>query len=314
MPKRVLIIKLSSMGDIIHTLPAITDAKKHYPDIKFDWLVEEGFAQIPAFHSAVNRVITVALRRWRKKWYCWNSWCELFTAISSLRRSKYDLIIDAQSLLKSAIFTKLSQGVVAGFDKSSARESIASCFYRQVMRCDKNQHAILRIRQLFSHTLGYTLNAATTDYSIAQNFNQHKLMKKNTVMFLHGTSRVEKEWKLKNWKELALQLIAKGQRIILPWGDAREFERAEQIAKISPSIEVLPKMTLAECAQQLLAVQCVVAVDTGLAHLAAALDCNAIVLYGSTNADLIGTVGKNQQHLQAADINNITVDEVYSKL
>ncbi len=298
------------MGDVIHTLPALTEAKSNHAEIRFDWLVEEGFAEIPAFHPAVNRVIEIALRRWRKKWYQWQSWRELFLSLRQLRKVQYDLIIDLQGLLKSALFAKLARGMTIGFDRSSAREWVASCFYRQSFYVNKQQHAIFRIKQLLAESLGYRCHDAI-DYGIHADFEIiPPSLKEKTVMLIHGTSREEKEWSLKNWQQLASALIQQGYRIVLPWGSDREYHRAQKIAKVDDRICVLPKMSLRSCAQQLLSVQQVVAVDTGLAHLAAALNCSTVVLYGATNPALIGTIGDRQRHICESQMVGIKVEHV----
>ena len=155
---RVLVIKTSSLGDVIHTLPALTDAARAIPGIRFDWVVEEGFAEIPAWHPAVSQVITVAIRRWRKhplKTLRSGEWSRFK---QRLRESHYDLVIDAQGLLKSAWLTRYVKTPVAGLDSNSAREPIAARFYDRPYSVPRGQHALERTRQLFGQALGYSLS------------------------------------------------------------------------------------------------------------------------------------------------------------
>lgn len=153
---RVLIVKTSSMGDVLHTLPALTDAAQAIPGIRFDWVVEEGFAQIPSWHESVERVIPVAIRRWRKAWFSAPIKAERQAFREAVQAVKYDAIIDAQGLVKSAaLVTRLAHGVKHGMDWQTAREPLASLFYNRRHHIAKQQHAVERTRELFAKSLGY---------------------------------------------------------------------------------------------------------------------------------------------------------------
>ena len=170
--KRVLIIKTSSLGDVIHTLPALTDAVHALGEIQFDWVVEENFSAIPAWHPAVRKVIPVAIRRWRK-----NIFRRLFSAEwkkfrQQLKQEHYDYVIDAQGLLKSAWITLLAHGDSYGLDKHSAREGMASRFYQYPQTVARQQHAVERVRQLMSHSLDYQLDKLPLDYGIAEHIRK----------------------------------------------------------------------------------------------------------------------------------------------
>lgn len=168
---RVLIVKTSSMGDVLHTLPALTDAQQAIPDIQFDWVVEEGFAQIPSWHAAVNRVIPVAIRRWRKAWFSAAVKAERKAFREAVQAERYDAVIDAQGLVKSAaLVTRLAHGVKHGMDWQSAREPLASLFYNRRHHIARQQHAVERTRELFAKSLGYQKPDAQGDYAIAQHF------------------------------------------------------------------------------------------------------------------------------------------------
>ncbi len=168
---RVLVVKTSSMGDVLHTLPALTDAMQAMPDIRFDWVVEEGFAQIPSWHPAVERVLPVAIRRWRKAWFSAPVKAERRAFRDALRAVNYDAVIDAQGLVKSAaLVTRLARGVKHGMDWQTAREPLASLFYHRRHHIAKAQHAVERTRELFAKSLGYAKPAAQGDYAIAQHF------------------------------------------------------------------------------------------------------------------------------------------------
>lgn len=294
---RVLLIKTSSLGDVIHTLPALTDAARAIPGIRFDWVVEEGFAEIPAWHPAVDKVIPVAIRRWRKNlWQTFKSG-EWRRFKQRLRETKYDLVIDAQGLLKSAWLTRYVKAPVAGLDRESAREPLASRFYQRRLAVARGQHAVERLRQLFALALGYDLPSGIGDYGL----NRSRLLEKPApvpyVLFLHGTTWDTKHWPEAYWRELAERLGQAGIEVRLPWGNPAERARAERIATGLKNAVVLPKLNLAGIARVLAGAKACVAVDTGLGHLAAALDVPTLSLFGPTNPGLTGAYGKGQVHL-----------------
>ncbi|EGT0667935.1 lipopolysaccharide heptosyltransferase RfaC [Citrobacter werkmanii] len=298
---RVLIVKTSSMGDVLHTLPALTDAQQAIPDIHFDWVVEEGFAQIPSWHSAVDRVIPVAIRRWRKAWFSAPIKAERKAFRDAVRLQQYDAIIDAQGLVKSAaLVTRLAHGVKHGMDWSTAREPLASLFYNRKHHIARQQHAVERTRELFAKSLGYTKPQSQGDYAIAQHFlTEVNADTAQYAVFLHATTRDDKHWPEANWRELIGLLNNTGIRIKLPWGAAHEEARARRLAEGFTYVDVLPRMSLEEVARVLAGAKFVVSVDTGLSHLTAALDRPNITLYGPTDPGLIGGYGKNQYTQQS---------------
>lgn len=293
---RVLIVKTSSMGDVLHTLPALTDAQQAIPGIQFDWVVEEGFAQIPSWHAAVDRVIPVAIRRWRKAWFSAPIKAERKAFRNAVRLQQYDAIIDAQGLVKSAaLVTRLARGVKHGMDWSTAREPLASLFYNRKHHIAKQQHAVERTRELFAQSLGYTKPQSQGDYAIARHFlTDLSANSGQYAVFLHATTRDDKHWPEANWRELIGLLNNAGIRIKLPWGAPHEEARAKRLAEGFSYVDVLPRMTLEEVARVLAGAKFVVSVDTGLSHLTAALDRPNITLYGPTDPGLIGGYGKNQ--------------------
>ncbi len=293
---RVLIVKTSSMGDVLHTLPALTDAQQAIPGIQFDWVVEEGFAQIPSWHATVDRVIPVAIRRWRKAWFSAPIKAERKAFRDAVRLQQYDAIIDAQGLVKSAaLVTRLARGVKHGMDWSTAREPLASLFYNRKHHIAKQQHAVERTRELFAKSLGYAKPQPQGDYAIAQHFvNECNADTGQYAVFLHATTRDDKHWPEANWRDLIGLLNNTGIRIKLPWGAPHEEARAKRLAEGFPYVDVLPRMSLEEVARILAGAKFVVSVDTGLSHLTAALDRPNITLYGPTDPGLIGGYGKNQ--------------------
>lgn len=302
---RVLIVKVSSLGDIIHTLPAVTDAWRADRRLRFDWVVEENFVEVPSWHPAVERVIPVALRRWRGQMAAALRSGEFAAFRRNLKQQHYDLVIDAQGLIKSGIISRLARGLTVGLSDSTAREPLATLFYNKVYSVPKDQHAVQRVRELFSRALNYviaTSEPSQIDYGLdlRRLDMQPKAAPSGVLLFLHGTTWPTKHWPLPYWKELARLATRAGYSVRLPWGSPAEQQRAREIARDLPGVSVLERQTLTGMARQIAHADGVVAVDTGLGHLAAALATPTVSLYGATNPGLSGTFGRAQQHLASA--------------
>jgi len=297
----ILIVKTSSLGDVVHALPALTDATSALPGLRADWLIERPFAEIPSWHPAVDRVIPCNLRGWRKaplSAATRQQWRDFRQALAVRR---YDCIIDAQGLFKSAWLATLARGPRAGADRHSAREPLASFLYQQRYRVPRHDqaHAIERTRRLFSAALGYPLPdlIAPPDAGLERDrFPRPADAGANDILLLHGTTWPSKRWPLSQWCALAQALSQLGLRPVLPWGNADERAVAEAIATASDGL-VLPKLGLSALAGWLANARGVVGVDTGLMHLAAALAVPGVSLYGPTLPQLTGAWGQRQTWL-----------------
>ncbi len=291
---QVLIVKMSSMGDVIHTLPAVTDAMMAIPAIRFAWVVEEAFVQIPGWHPAVVNIIPVAMRRWRRHW--WSTRHERREFKRILQEHRYDIVIDAQGLIKSAaLVTRMARGNKHGQDCKSAREPIASWFYQYPHRIDRQQHAVERTRELFAQSLGYNKPHTAGDYAIAQRFLKRlPLDAGRYLVFLHSSARAEKHWPETHWRQLLIHVQSTGLNVKLPWGTEEEHQRALRLATGFTHVEVLPRLSLQQLADVLAGAKVIISIDTGLSHLAAALDRPNITLFGPTDPQLIGGYGGNQ--------------------
>lgn len=292
---KVLVVKMSSLGDVIHTLPALTDAANALPGVVFDWVVEEAFADVPGWHPAVDSVIPVALRRWRKR-----PWRDMFgeewrTARRALGREEYDAVVDAQGLLKSAWITRYARGPRYGMDRHSARERLASLAYDHRFPISRADHAITRLRALFALSLQYPQPDTPPDFGLGGTFSPPK--RESDVVFFHGSARPEKLWPVEHWKTLTSLAAGGGLRVFLPWGTEAERLSAEEIA--CAGAEVLPRMDLTQLAQFVAGAAAHVSVDTGPGHLAAALNVPGVSLYGPTRPERVGTSGPGQQHICA---------------
>ena len=288
---RILIVKTSSLGDVVHMLPALTDAQRRLPALSADWVVEESFAAIPGWHPAVDRVLPVAIRRWRKRPLDPAVWREVGAFRSALAQQRYDAVVDTQGLLKSAWVARLARGPRWGYDHASAREPLASLFYTHRLAVARAQHAIERNRHLLAAALAYPLEGLALDYGLSlpsAGMADLPRVPPRHVLALHGTSRVDKEWPQAQWIELAQLLSRHGSGLVLPWGNERERRRAEAIAAASPGSIVLPRLGLDALAGLIARAPAVVGMDTGLMHLAAAYGRPGAALYPATAPALTG--------------------------
>ena len=291
MSRHILLIKTSSFGDVVHALPALTEACA-MAEVNFSWVVEEDLVDIPAMHTGVSEVIPVAIRRWRNDW--WGSRAEIGAFLTQLRSKQYDLVIDSQGLLKSAIIASLAKGAAHGYAKSSARESQTSMFYAQTHEVGKSQHAIARQRQLFAAALGYHSNSGAgsnfeVDYGLAQHGNPS-----GSIVLFHGTTWTSKEWPIQYWCSLANLIRSSGHDIVIPSGNAAELRRAGEILG-SGAGRILDRLPLNELIKQLRNCVGAVSVDTGLGHLAPALGIPTVGMFGATSPDLTGILGPRTQ-------------------
>ncbi|MBL4780753.1 MAG: lipopolysaccharide heptosyltransferase I [Porticoccaceae bacterium] len=299
---KVLLVKLTSMGDLVQALPALSDAKKAYPDIHFDWVVDESFAEIPQWHPAVRRTLTTAHRRWRAQLrQVWRRG-ELSAFVNDLRSSHYDAVIDAQTNWKSALVTRLARGIKHGPDSRSVSEWVAHLAYRRRYAVSRDQLAVDRWRQLLAKALNYPLPTTPPEFGLGSRVWPAAPLSLPTepfLVFVQNASWPNKRWSDEHWRQLIEHAGEQGCAVLLPWGSPREREQAEHIAAGYGHCTVLPRLSLGELAGVLVASAGAVCVDTGLAHVAAALDVPTVTLYGATDPHLIGATGAWTRHLRA---------------
>ena len=294
---KVLLVKTSSMGDVVHTFPAVTDALAARPGLEIDWLVEESFADVARLHPGVREVIPVAVRRWRKAVFAKATWSEISALRSKLRGRSYDLVLDAQGLAKSAVLAKLAGAPIEGLDRASLREPIAAFAYRRGHAVPRDLHAIERTRRLFGAALGYAPDLDRLDYGLARRGETVP-----TVLLLHGTSWASKRWPATEWGRLATLVAERGLTPSLTHASADEAAVAAEVARLEPRTRIIPKSRLAEMAAVIASARAVVGTDTGLTHLAAAFDRPTVAIFLSTAPGLTGPKGR------AVDILAPTID------
>jgi len=288
---RILIVKTSSLGDVIHNLPVVSDIRRHFPDAAIDWCVEESFAAIPRLHPGVGKIIPVAIRRWRKHLLKAASWREIAAFRRALQAAPYDAVVDTQGLLKSALMASQANGPVLGYSANSAREPMAARFYDRSFSISRDLHAVVRNRRLAAVALGYTADGEP-DYGIdVAPAGFAWLPHRPYVVFLTATSLDDKLWPEANWLALGQHLNSLGISAVLPAGSALERERARRLAAGIPAAVAAPAMSIPDLAALLAGGRAAIGVDTGLTHLAVALKVPTIALYTATDPGLTGVLG-----------------------
>lgn len=286
---RILLIKTSSLGDVIHNLPVASDIAARMPDVVIDWVVEDAFADIPTLHPRVSSVIPVATRRWRGVLWRPETWREIGRFRRRLQSHTYDLVLDTQGLFKSALIARAALGVRCGQDRQSAREPLAARFYDRAYPVARGQHAVVRNRELAALALGYASPTTPPDYGLRLPSEQlSDDIPRDYVVCLHGSSRAIKFWPESHWIELAQSLTTQRLTPLLPWGNEAEHTRANAIAAGCPGAQVLPRCSLRRLAQIVGQARAVVGVDTGLVHLAAALERPVVAIYTGSAPALTG--------------------------
>ena len=284
----VLLVKMSSLGDIVHTLPAVDDAVRH--GARFDWVVEENYEPLPTLAVGVDGVLPVAFRRWRRSPL--SSLAEVKRFCQRLRQRRYDLALDAQGLLKSAAVGRCAHARErVGFDFASARERPAAVAYSRRLAVARGEHAITRSRRLFAAALGYTVPTTEPRFGLAAGPVQD-----GGVLLAHGTTWATKAWPEVFWIDVARRIAAAGLTPTLPWLGG-EKQRAQRIAAAVPEARLCPPMDLAGLLELVPRVRGVIGVDSGIAHLGAAFGRPTVMVFGPTDARLTGCRGPYASNL-----------------
>jgi heptosyltransferase-1 len=302
---KILVVRLSSLGDILHLFPAISDLRRCLPEAEIHWLVEPAFAEMVSWHSAVSKVIPVPLRSHKKKWW------KLPQLLRGLKRQliaeKYDLVLDAQGLLKSALLARLAGVDIYGFHADSARESLAARFYQKTAKVAANLHIIEKNQQLVSQLFGANIQQPA-DYGLDE-FRQKQMAEslpvtlqaladKPYLVLLHGTTWNSKYWPESSWLALVRLLTQQGVCCLVPWGNEEEHLRAQRMQLAGGALaQVLPKLPLTELMGVLLHSQGFVSVETGIGHLATVLDIPGLMLHGPTDPGYSGILDRACQHI-----------------
>jgi len=286
---RLLIVKTSSMGDVVHALPVVSDIRQRHPDAVIDWLVEAPFAAIPQLHPGVRRVLPMAWRKWRSQLFHAATWQAMRALRNELVAQRYELVLDLQGLLKSAMWARQADAPVAGYDRASIREPLAAWAYRRTAAVARDQHAVQRCRQLAAAHLGYAVPTQPPDFGIVVPQGGWAPRAAYAVL-IPNASRPEKLWPERHWVAVGRRLLECGWTPVVLWGRPEEQTLAERIAAGCEG-DVPPFLKVGEMAAVLAGARQVVGLDTGFTHLAAALGRPTLGIYCDHEPGLAGITG-----------------------
>jgi heptosyltransferase-1 len=286
---RLLIVKTSSMGDVVHALPVVADVLQQHPGAQIDWLVEAPFAAIAQLNAGVARVLPMAWRKWRQRLLQRDTWQAMGELKRSLRDQPYDLVLDLQGLLKSALWARQALGPVAGFDAASLREPLAAWAYQRTAAVPKTLHAVQRCRLLAAAHLGYAPPQTAPDFGLRAPPAAWEPRVPYAVL-IPNASRQEKLWPERSWIAVGRHLNARGWLPLVLWGRDDEQTLAERIAAGCEG-DVPPFLKVGEMAAVLAGAQHVVGLDTGFTHLAAAFGRPTVGIYCDHEPGLAGITG-----------------------
>lgn len=279
------------MGDLVHNMPLIADIREHFPDAVIDWVVEQSFLDVARLNTQIDTFIPIAMRRWKHALTHASTWKEFAAFRRQLKAREYDAILDTQGLLKSALISRWARGASHGQNSHTAREAVAGHLYTYPHDIPRNLHAITRNRLLGAAAFNYALPQTPPVYQLAVPEQALPItVPPSFILAMHGTARDAKLWPTQHWIELGKHLSRQNLPLLLPWGNSAEHDRAKQIASAVPGAAVLPKMNLAQLACLIGRATAVVGLDTGLMHLAVALNIPTLAIFTDTDIWQAGTL------------------------
>ena len=282
----ILIVRVSSMGDVVHNMPMVADILRHYPDANIDWVVEEDYASLVRLNPGVRRVIPFALRRWRKSLWSPATRAEMRAFYASLQQDAYDFVFDSQGLFKTGAVMRMARLAPGGkriglgnATEGSGYEAISRIFHSTSVPVGLHAHAVTRARLLGAAAFGYSIDHAA-DFAMQPPADSYSWLPETPyAVFFHGTARASKQWRSADWVQVALLLADYGLPVLLPWGSQQELLQAQSLAARMPNAHVQPKLSMMEAVMLAQRAALVIGVDTGLTHIAAAYCRPTIELY-----------------------------------
>jgi len=287
---KVLLVRVSSLGDVLHNMPVVADILRHFPHAQIDWVVEEAYVELVQLHPGVRRIIPFSLRRWRRGILSSHSraatWKEMKAFKTALQAEQYDVILDTQGLLKTGVIMGLAHGKLkvglANGTEGSGYEALSRFFHDRSVPVNRRTHAVERGRIVAASALNYTDNSPPDFGLIAPELQPTWLPDRPYAVFFHGTARNSKKWAADQWITVGKHLNQCGYPVLLAWGNATEFEEAKLLAAQISDAQVLPKLTMMEALVLAQRAALAIGVDTGLTHIAAAFYRPVIELYADS--------------------------------
>ena len=280
-----LVVRPSSLGDIVHALTLVADVRAHRPELAIDWVGEAGFVPLLELHPGVRRIIPIALRHWRHRPFARSTLREIAAFRRAVRRDEYAAVLDLQEQVKGALIARLARGQRHGPDRASIREPVATLLHDVHHAIDRRQHFIVRCRELAGAALGYRVEGPPRFGLVPPPPPAGTVPDRPFVVFFHGTSRTDKLWPDAHWRRLTESFAANGYPVLLPWGTDDERLRSEHYATgvTDAHVPPPPRASLPALAGLLARAELAVGVDTGLVHLAAALGTPTVSIFVATD-------------------------------
>ena len=296
LPLQILIVRVSSLGDVVHNMPMLADLHRHYPQAQIDWVVEEGYTSLVRLNRGVRTVLPFALRRWRKSLLAPDKrahiWAEIRAFRQTLRATRYDLVFDTQGLFKTALVMRMARLApggrrigLANATEGSGYEAISRIFHTTSIPVGLRTHAVLRARSVAAGALGYLAEGAA-DFGLQMPLASDPtgtmpswLPTQPYAVFFHGTARAAKQWAPAHWIEVGQLLAVRAMPVLLPWGSAAERLAAQQLAAQIPGAVVLPQLPMMDAVLLAQRAALVIGLDSGLTHIAAAYGRPTVELY-----------------------------------
>lgn len=293
MTRKILLVRTSSMGDIIHTFPAAVDVKKSLPQAELHWLVEESFSDVCSLCSSIDALQITAFHRWRRSLFSERTWKEVRELKRRLRAERYDAVIDMQGIVRSAWAASWTGVPVFGYSRDTVRESLSTLFYQKTFHMPESLGAVRRYRRMMSASLGYAIDEEHPKFGIKPPALPNvSLPKDYAALFVNTSLNRPKHWQEDRWEGLVSALAAEGIDSVLFWGNSLEKERTERIASVTPAAHVLPRMSIPEVAAVVSNAKIGIGLDTGLMHLAAALAIPCVAIWVNTDPEKVALVGE----------------------
>jgi len=283
----VLVVRPSSLGDVVHSLALVADVHAHEPGLPIDWVAEEAFVPLVRLDPTIRNVIPMAFRRWRDAPMSALTRREFGEFRRALRGQAYDAILDLQEQVKGAIVTRMARGRRHGFDRDSIREPLATWFDDVHHRIARDQHFIDKARALAGAALGYSV-VGPPRWQFVPPARAAIMPASRYAVVFHSTSRSDKLWPEDRWRALLAHFAQAGYTTLLPWGGAAEEERSRRLADGTRGALVPTRQTLAELASLAHHAEIVIGVDTGLTHLASAIGTPTVAVFTATDPFLAG--------------------------
>lgn len=306
----VLVVRPSSLGDIVYALALVSDIARHRPDVAIDWVAEVGFVPLVALDQRVRSIVPFGLRRWRRTPWSPASWRDARGFLRALRAERYGAILQLQEQVKGALVARAARGVRHGFDRMSVREPLATLFDDVHHRVPRGLHFVHRARLLAAAALGYELDAPP-QWLLRPPEMPAGLPQRRYAVALMGTSRADKRWPHAHWRTLVGRLAQAGLAVMLPWGSPAEQADSQRVAADAPTAIVPPWLSLPDAAGLLARAELCVGVDTGFTHLAAALGTPTVAVFTATDVTCHGVACTGAHARDVGDAGVVPdVDEV----